>query len=155
MSTTSTAADLATARADLAALQAEQTNLPEHVTHAVEAANAAALLGARRRGDDLPSHIEAAQIRIVRLEIEALEAELPVSRAAALKLALAADEAWRNVRELTLAAEHASGLAGNTANAAADLVLRIGEKQRALAALVNSAGQDKGPVVRSTWQTGG
>ncbi len=152
---TDTAADLAAARADLAALQAEQSNLPEHVAHAVELANATALLAARRRADELPAHQEAAEIRLIRLEIAALEAELPGLQAEASKLTIAADKLWRNVRELTLAAEHAAGLAGNTSNAAADLVLRIGEKKRALAALVNSAGQDKGPVVRSTWQTGG
>jgi len=80
--------DLRQASANLRALKQEKKDLPQAMNAASQSGDADQFLALAARQRDLPAHIFAAEIKVMRAEISELDAELAAAAPTALQLRL-------------------------------------------------------------------
>jgi hypothetical protein len=154
MSAAELAEATAQAEANLSALTREYAGLPGLLRDAADTADADALTGRRRRLDELPGLVMAAQATLLRLQIADFESQ-EVEAKADQPAAFAKMEAARAVFEkaqaayVTAKSEHNS-LIGTARTAVTD----AGEYRLRLARLLEEQSIDRGPIVRSRIHAG-
>jgi hypothetical protein len=141
-----------TSAARLAALETEQTNLPQALGVAVANADAEEIIKLRRRAEDLPIEIQAARIRLERLRIQAEESKFPALHAEIERL-YPAIVATRRLKD---EAGRAFSLACNAHQSAVEELrqrkIDISERKRGVDALLNS--KPSAPIRQSLLMNG-
>jgi uncharacterized membrane protein (DUF106 family) len=123
----------------LAALQTERSDFQNRMTLAVGAGDSDAMIELRRRQTEIPLEIEAAQIRLAKMQLEADQERLPVLQAKLSKFAEPIQDAVlkRDAAVLELNKLQSEYHAAN--EDFRDLRIRVGERSRELARLIHMA----------------
>ncbi len=123
----------------LEVLQLERSDFPNLMTAAVGAGDPAAMINLRRRQDEIPVAISTAQIRLVRLQLEADQERLPVLQVEGAKFTepIKAAILKRDAAVLELGKLQRAYHSVNEDYR--DLNRRVGDRRRELARLIHMA----------------
>jgi hypothetical protein len=123
----------------LEVLQLERSDFPNLMAAAVGAGDPAAMINLRRRQDEIPVAISTAQIRLVRLQLEADQERLPVLQAEAAKFTEPIKAAILKRDAAVLELGKLQGAYHSVNEDYRDLNRRVGEKRRELERLIHMA----------------
>jgi chromosome segregation ATPase len=120
----------------LETLEAERDDFQKRMMAAVGAGDSDATINLRRRQSELPLEIEAAQIRLAKMQLEADKARLPVLQAKVSKFTEPIQAAVLKRDAAVLELNNLQGEYYGVNEDFRDLRIRIGERTRELARLI-------------------
>jgi uncharacterized membrane protein (DUF106 family) len=125
--------------AHLEALQIERDEFQNRMMAAVGAGDSDVMINLRRRQSELPLEIEAAQIRLAKMQLEADQQRLPLLQAKVSKFAEPIQAAVLKRDAAVLELNNLQGEYYGVNEDFRDLRIRIGERSRELARLIHAA----------------
>ncbi len=125
--------------AHLQTLQTERADFQNRMTVAVGAGDSDAMIELRRRQSELPLEIEAAQIRLAKMQLEADSERLPVLQAKLSKFREPIEAAVLKRDAAVLELNKLQGAYHAANEDFRDLRIRVGERSRELARLIHMA----------------
>jgi chromosome segregation ATPase len=126
-------------QAHLETLQAERSDFQNRMMVAVGAGDSDAMISLRRRQSEIPLEIEAAQIRLAKMQLEADSERLPVLQAKLSKFTEPIQDAILKRDAAVLELNKLQGAYHAANEDFRDLNRRIGERSRELARLIHLA----------------
>jgi chromosome segregation ATPase len=123
----------------LETLSAEQADLSKRMSDAANDADSSALIALAHRRNNLPIEILSAQIILSRLLLQRDEERLPELQAEAAKLAKPIPEMQKQIADLQLQFNIASGSVSNAVEDVRQAKLEISERRRSIESLLSQA----------------
>ncbi len=123
----------------LTRLEAEQTDLSKRMSDAANDADSAALISLKHRANDIPIELLATQIRLERLYLQRDEERLPELQSVVAKLAEPIPEMQKQIADLQVEFNIASGAVTNANEDVRQTKLEISERRRSIESLLAQA----------------